>query len=98
MSGEAFKRVWEHSRARGSRKVLLLALADQAGADGVAAINTPLLAERCRKSEQWVERTLRILERDGELIRRGNAVVILAGTNREDAERSLRRWEVSDGK
>ncbi len=46
MSGEAFTRVWEHSRARG----------------------------------------------------RGNAVVILVGTNREDAERSLRRWEASDGK
>ncbi len=97
MSGEAFTSVWEHSRARGSRKVLLLALADQTGADVVAVINTPLLAERCRKSEQWVERTLRILEREGELIRRGNAVVILAGTNREDAEKFLQSREVSDG-
>ncbi|WP_322793581.1 hypothetical protein [Bellilinea sp.] len=97
MSVEAFTRVWEHSRARGSRLVLLLALADQEGADGVAVINTPLLAEKCRKSEQWVKRTIRILEREEELIRRGNAVVILAGTNREDAERILQSRGVKYG-
>jgi hypothetical protein len=98
MSSEIMARVWQNSQMGGDKLLLLLALADGADGDGLVVVNKPLLADKCRQSVKGIERTLEELERANELVRRGNIAVILAGTNREDAERSLRRWEASDGK
>jgi hypothetical protein len=93
MSIQATVRVWETSRARGSELLVLLALADEADEWGLAHFQENHLASRCRVSTTELHEILRRLEQAGEIIRRGERLVILAGVSREEAEQSLDRRE-----
>lgn len=95
MSIETTVRVWGQSRASGEGLLMLLALADQADPSGLAFVNKPLLAERCRMSEAKVEQILRKLVSSGELLmsNRDNCVIILAGIDQTEAQAALKRWE-----
>lgn len=74
MSVKAMSWVWEHSRAKGSARLVLLALADHAGADGGDAYpSVGRLATRCGVSERTVHEALRILAELGEIVVDRNA-------------------------
>jgi hypothetical protein len=96
VSIQTTERVWQFSRTRGNELLVLLALADGADEWGVAHFRDELLASRCRVSLVELREILTRLEREGEIIRRGNRLVITAGLSREEAERGLHRWEVRD--
>lgn len=69
MSVKAIAWVWEHSRAEGAARLVLLAIADCANATGWDA--WPSMAELCRKtrlSERGVQKAIRRLEEMGELM------------------------------
>lgn len=69
MSVKAMSWVWEHSRAKGSARLVLLALADHAGHDGGDAYpSVRRLAERCGVSERTVQDALKTLAELGELV------------------------------
>lgn len=81
MSVKVTSWVWEHSQAKGSARLVLLALADHAGADGGDAYpSVRRLATRCGVSERTVQEALRTLAELGEIEIRQNAGP--HGTNR----------------
>jgi hypothetical protein len=60
--------VWEHSKAKGSALLLLLAIADHAHDDGDNAYpSVDTLKNKCRQSERNVQRLLRELAAMGEI-------------------------------
>lgn len=69
MSLEASKLVWRHSKHKGTKLVLMLAIADHVNADkgNVAWLGIRRLAQLTRKSERQVQRALRALKASGEL-------------------------------
>lgn len=67
MSIKAMSHVWEHSNQKGSRLLMLLAIADFADDHGVAYPGIERLAKKTRMSERNAQMTLRALEQAGEL-------------------------------
>lgn len=68
MSVKAMTWVWEHSQAKGAARMVLLALADHAGADGGDAYpSVARLSERCHLSERAVQEAVKTLVMAGEL-------------------------------
>lgn len=59
--------VWEHSQQKGSRLLLLLAIADFATDEGMAWPSVESLAEKSRMTVRNVQYALRALEQSGEL-------------------------------
>lgn len=59
--------VWEHSKARGSELLCLLALADYANDEGEAYPGVKRLAQRCRVNKRAVQKILHKLGEVGEI-------------------------------
>lgn len=59
--------VWDHSKHRGTRLLLMLALADSCNDEDIAWPKVRTLAQRIRSSERQARTTLRTLEDSGEL-------------------------------
>jgi hypothetical protein len=69
MSVKAMSWVWEHSGATGAARLVLLALADHAGADGGDAFpSVARLAERTKLTERGVRKALRCLVDSAEIV------------------------------
>lgn len=69
MSVHASHWVWEHSRSKGTARLVLLALADHAGADGGDAYpSVGRLAIRCGVGKRTVQEALKVLVSLGELV------------------------------
>lgn len=69
MSVLASSWVWEHSKAKGTARLVLLSLADHAGADGGDAYpSVARLARRCGVSTRTVQEALKVLTSLGELV------------------------------
>ncbi|MGW8764883.1 hypothetical protein ACWGN5_20490 [Streptomyces sp. NPDC055815] len=67
MSLAATDWVWTRSRARGAARLVLLAIADRAGADGVAYAGTAALMQRTRAARSTVRQAVDALLASGEL-------------------------------
>ncbi|GGY28101.1 hypothetical protein [Streptomyces xanthochromogenes] len=67
MSLAATDWVWTRSRARGAARLVLLAVADRAGADGVAYAGTAALMQRTRAARSTVRHAVDALLASGEL-------------------------------
>ncbi|MEV6681392.1 hypothetical protein AB0N09_31650 [Streptomyces erythrochromogenes] len=67
MSLAATDWVWTRSRARGAARLVLLAIADRAGADGVAYAGTTALMQRTRAARSTVRQAVDALLASGEL-------------------------------
>ena len=88
MSVDVMSAVWKESKATGSARLLLLAIADNANSDGKAYPSIKRLAQKVNTSERNIQFLLRKLVELGELAielqaeRRGcNAYYVLLGTN-----------------
>lgn len=69
MSVAATTWVWEHSQAKGSARLVLLALADHAGQDGGDAYpSITRLSERCGLCERTVQDSIKTLTELGEIV------------------------------
>jgi len=69
MSSHVMARVWETSQHKGTKLLVMLALAEYSGPEGVCWPGVHSLAEMVRvKDTRWIRRTLRELEESGELI------------------------------
>ncbi len=71
MSLEAYRDVWEHSKAKGTARLILLALADHADENGVAWPSLSRLAKYVNVSKENVCRNISRLIKMGELSRVG---------------------------
>lgn len=96
MSITCMNRVWACPTQSGTKKLLLLALADRADDDGFCWPGVASLAQRTGVSERQVQRMLRKLEADGEIFVKVNVgryytnqYVVLTGLSRDEAERVL---------
>lgn len=69
MSNFALTWVWKHSRARGTQRLVLLSIADQANDDGEAWPSVGSLSQRCLVAERQVQRAVVALIESGELVR-----------------------------
>ncbi len=67
MSNKYLTLVWEHSRAKGSELLVLLAIADHADESGHAYPGIARLAKKARIDERSVRRAIKALERIGEI-------------------------------
>lgn len=67
MSIKLMSEIWQHSPAKGTRLLLLLAIADHANDEGIAWPGVESLARKCRMSSRNVQYLLRELEREGSL-------------------------------
>lgn len=67
MSTEISSEVWKHSKQKGSRLLLLAALADYANAEGWCWPSIKSLCLRTRMGERYVQKMLAEIARDGEL-------------------------------
>ena len=88
MSVDVMSAVWKESKATGSARLLLLAIADNANSEGKAYPSIKRLAQKVNTSERNIQFLLRKLVELGELAielqaeRRGcNAYYVLLGTN-----------------
>lgn len=70
MSIKVATRVWEHSKLRGTQKLVLLALADFANDAGLCWPSTATLAGRVGESERYTREIIAQLVASGDLIRR----------------------------
>lgn len=68
MSTEISSDVWRHSKQKGSRLLLLAALADYANAEGWCWPGIKSLCQRTRMSERYVQQMISEIVADGELI------------------------------
>jgi DNA-binding MarR family transcriptional regulator len=106
MSNEASNRVWYHSAQRGSRLVLLLALANRADEDGIAWPGIEYLAKRSRVEEREAKNLIKSLEESGELFvergrGRGNTSKYLVTTGHSESELTeilVRRFDYPEAK
>lgn len=74
MSVQATTWVWEHSRAEGSTRLVLLAIADAANRDGERSFQSAeTIARMCKMSSRTVRRQIKILQDLGELEVEGRA-------------------------
>jgi DNA-binding transcriptional MocR family regulator len=62
--------VWDHSRAQGVARLVLLALADHADHEGYCWPSVETVAQKCRVSERTVQRAIAEAEASGEIQRR----------------------------
>lgn len=67
MSIEVSAEVWRHSKQRGSRLLLLVAIADYCNAEGWAWPSIKSLCQRTRMGERYVQKMLQEIKEDGEL-------------------------------
>jgi hypothetical protein len=67
MSIKVMDYVWENSTQKGSNKLMLLAIADNANENGDAFPGVPRLAHKCSLSERQAQVVIQLLERAGEL-------------------------------
>ncbi len=88
MSIDVMSRVWKKSQEKGSRLLLLLAIADHTDEFGFAWPGIALLAEKTRMSERQTKRLLNETEETGELYvdRRGynNRYIVTVGMTDEE--------------
>lgn len=68
MSVKALSHVWENSKQRGARLLVLLALADNANDDGFSWYAMAKLAKKARQDADATRDYIRAIETDGELI------------------------------
>lgn len=71
MSVNVTDRVWKHSRAKGTARLVLLAIADHCSADGIAWPSLTRLAQYVNVDRSNVIRAINSLVDDGELVRVG---------------------------
>lgn len=71
MSVKLMNRVWKHSRAKGTARLVLLAIADHCSADGIAWPSLSRLASYVNVDRSNVIRAINGLVDDGELVRVG---------------------------
>lgn len=89
MSIEAYGRVWKYSRARGTARVVLLAIADHANAEGGNAYpSVRRIAEMANVCQRSVQNALASLRESGELVavarhRSGTTIYRLSLGNQE---------------
>ena len=88
--------VWDHSKARGAQLLLLLAIADNAGDEGLAWPGLEELAKRARVKKRAVIDQIEKLEKAGELrvLRRTgkhNYYVVDVGLTDADRQNALKR-------
>lgn len=69
MKQKAFEWAWKQKAGTPARKIVLMALADHADADGKAIVSTDQLRDDTGLSERGVEISLRHLERMGLTVR-----------------------------
>ena len=68
MSVQATTWVWEHSRAEGNARLVLLAIADAANREGARSFQSAeTIAQMCRISARSVRRHVAVLQDLGEL-------------------------------
>lgn len=67
MASAAVRQVWEKSRARNGALLVLLAIADESGKDGMAVMNIAEIAAKARLSNRAVQLAVRGLKGLGEL-------------------------------
>jgi hypothetical protein len=83
MTREAYQRVWQHARdRRGTRKLLLLALAEYADPIGVCWPSIPTIATLISEDDDYTGKLLRQAEEDGDVIRhagRGRGITTVYG-------------------
>ena len=70
MSVRVLTIVWDASPSQGAELLVLLALADQAGDDGVTWVEIPRIARKTRLSERHVIRMIGALEKEGRVEKR----------------------------
>jgi hypothetical protein len=70
MTREAYQRVWQHARdRRGTRKLLLLALAEYADPIGVCWPSIPTIAQLVSEDDDYTGKLLKQAEEDGDILR-----------------------------
>jgi len=97
MSVKCTSRVWELSKATGSHRLVLLAIADFANEDGVCWPGQDRLAKMAQISVSSVKRVIADLVESGELWRdrrknrghSGNGYIVLLGLTEEELERAM---------
>lgn len=97
MSIRVLNLVWEHSEAKGSALLLLLAVADYADEDGVAYPSVAALAKKSRMSERNTQYALKRLEQMGELAIKPGEGPRGANLYRVLVERNLPLFEPDSG-
>lgn len=73
MSNSIMSRVWEGSPAKGSKLIVLLALANWANDQGVCFPALDDLATKARLSRRQAQQLLKELEEEGEIVTRGKS-------------------------
>ncbi|CAM5607959.1 hypothetical protein SSPIM334S_02523 [Streptomyces spiroverticillatus] len=68
MSRAATEWVWDHATARGTARIVLLAIADRANGDAVAYAGTAMLVQRTRAARSTVRDAVDALLDSGELV------------------------------
>jgi DnaD/phage-associated family protein len=96
MSIKRMTAVWDHSKARGAQLLLLLAIADNAGDEGLAWPGLEELAKRTRVKKRAVIDQIEKLEKTGELrvLRRmgkHNYYIVDVGLTDADRQNALKR-------
>lgn len=92
MSETMVARVWRHAPTRGSKKLVLLALAMASGPDGVCAVSMRQLAAWVGEDERRCRRLLRELRAMGLIAQQAGAAgaatryAVLAGLTAEAAQ------------
>src|SRR4051812_8230810 len=93
MSIEAYKRVWEHTPdRRGTRKLVLLALAEHADSLGVCWPSTQTIATLIGETKDWTDTLVKQAEEDGDLFRnpgrgQGNTTVYGLAVGLDETQR-----------
>lgn len=79
--------VWKWSKQKGSNLLLLIAIADYANAEGIAWPSVNSLSQRTRMGPRYVQKMLRQLEEDGEIVtvKRTNTSSVYRVTVRDPA-------------
>lgn len=91
MSITAMKYVWDNSPQKGSLKLMLLAIADNANENGDAFPGITRLAKKCSISERAAQQAINALERAGEL-----QVFVQVGTKTTSGWTNLYRVVMKD--
>lgn len=96
MTLEVMNTVWEHSKEKGTKRLVLLALADAANHDGYCWPGIEYIARRCKCSGRYIIKIIAELEQSGEIFaahrpgrNRGNVYFVTVNTNIEDFAKRL---------
>lgn len=68
MSVDISSWIWKHSPTKGSKRLLLLSLADNANDQGYCWPSIATIAKRCKMSKRYTQRLLKELEKEGHII------------------------------